>query len=72
MEKGREKCRTYVEERKFVRAAKEAGMSKGEVLEGAARGELIGVGGENGSTEERAIESAGKGSDAALRQSQTL
>ena len=58
----------YVEERKVVRAAKEAGMSKGEVLEGAARGELAGV---DGSIEGGRIESAGKGSDAALRRSET-
>ena len=51
-----------------MRAAKEAGMSKGEVLEGAVRGELAGV---DGSIEERRIESAGKGSDVALRQSET-
>ena len=43
VEKGRERCRIFVEERKVARAAREAGMSKGEVLDGVARGELDGA-----------------------------
>ena len=47
VEKGRRRCREFVEERKVVRAAREAGMRREEVLEGAATGELGGVEGES-------------------------
>lgn len=40
IEKGRENCRKYVEERKLVRVAKEAGLTADEVVEGIATGEL--------------------------------
>lgn len=43
VEKGRENCRKYVEERKLIRVAKESGMTTDEVVEGIATGEL-GVG----------------------------
>jgi hypothetical protein len=40
VEKGRENCRKYVEERKLLRVAKEAGLTTDEVLRGVARGDL--------------------------------
>ena len=40
VEKGRLRCRDFVEERKVVRVAREAGMRREDVLEGAARGDL--------------------------------
>jgi hypothetical protein len=40
IEKGRENCREYVQERKLVRVAKEAGMTTDEVVGGLATGEL--------------------------------
>ena len=40
IEKGRENCRKYVEERKLLRVAREAGLTAVEVLEGVARGDL--------------------------------
>jgi hypothetical protein len=40
IEKGRENCRKYVEERKLLRVAKEAGLTADEVLDGVARGDL--------------------------------
>ena len=43
VEKGRENCRKYVEERKLIRVAKEAGLTTAQIVEGIATGEL-GVG----------------------------
>ena len=43
VEKGRENCRKYVEERKLIRVAKESGLTTDQVVEGVATGEL-GVG----------------------------
>src|SRR4051794_37197268 len=40
IEKGRENCRIYVEERKLVRVAKEAGLTTDEVMEGGVNGDL--------------------------------
>ena len=40
VEKGRENCRKYVEERKLIRVAKEAGLTTDQVVEGVATGEL--------------------------------
>jgi hypothetical protein len=40
IEKGRENCRKYVEERKLLRVAKEAGLTAEQVIEGIARGDL--------------------------------
>jgi hypothetical protein len=34
IEKGRENCRQYVEDRKLIRVAKEAGLTADEVVEG--------------------------------------
>jgi hypothetical protein len=42
VEKGRENCRIYVEERKLMRVAKEAGLTTDQVVEGVAAGELGG------------------------------
>ena len=41
VEKGRDNCRKYVEERKLVRVAKESGLTTDEVIDGVATGELI-------------------------------
>lgn len=40
VEKGRENCRVYVEQRKLMRVAKESGMTAEQVVEGVATGEL--------------------------------
>jgi len=40
IEKGRENCRIYVEQRKLLRVAKEAGLTTDEVIEGVATGAL--------------------------------
>lgn len=40
IEKGRENCRKYVEERKLVRVAKEAGLTTDQVVGGVVNGEL--------------------------------
>jgi hypothetical protein len=40
IEKGRENCRVYVEQRKLVRVAKEAGLTTDEVVDGIATGKL--------------------------------
>jgi hypothetical protein len=40
IEKGRENCRAYVEERKLIRVAKESGLTADEVIEGVATGNL--------------------------------
>ena len=40
VEKGRENCRVYVEERKLARMARETGMSPDDIVEGVATGEL--------------------------------
>jgi hypothetical protein len=40
IEKGRENCRIYVEERKLIRVAKEAGLTTEEVVQGVATGHL--------------------------------
>lgn len=42
VEKGRENCRKYVEDRKLIRVAKEAGLTTDQVVEGVATGELGG------------------------------
>jgi hypothetical protein len=41
IEKGRENCRKYVEERKLIRVAKESGLTTDQVVEGVATGELV-------------------------------
>jgi MFS-type transporter involved in bile tolerance (Atg22 family) len=41
VEKGRENCRKYVEERKLVRVAKESGLTTNQVVQGVATGELV-------------------------------
>ncbi|KAI9743395.1 MAG: hypothetical protein M1818_003242 [Claussenomyces sp. TS43310] len=40
VEKGRENCRVYVEQRKLLRVARETGMTTDEIIEGVATGEL--------------------------------
>lgn len=40
IEKGRENCRTYVEDRKLMRVAKESGLTPSEVVQGITTGEL--------------------------------
>jgi Vacuole effluxer Atg22 like len=40
IEKGRENCRKYVDERKLIRVAKEAGLTTDQVVQGVAMGEL--------------------------------
>lgn len=40
IEKGRENCRTYVEDRKLFRVAKDTGMTPDAVLDGVATGKL--------------------------------
>jgi len=47
IEKGRENCRIYVEERKWVRVAKESGLTTEEVVDGVANGELRAEGSAN-------------------------
>ncbi len=44
MEKGRENCRKYVEERKLVRVAQDAGVTSDEILEGYPPAENIASG----------------------------
>jgi len=56
VEKGRENCRIYVEERKLIRVAKEAGLTTKEVVEGIATGELRA---ENGSSDDVEVVGAG-------------
>jgi hypothetical protein len=51
VEKGRENCREYVEQRKLIRVAKEAGLTTDEVVQGAATGELGGKNSRVGNTE---------------------
>ncbi|TVY80823.1 Autophagy-related protein [Lachnellula suecica] len=41
IEKGRDNCRKYVEERKLVRVARESGLTTDEVIDGVASGELV-------------------------------
>lgn len=38
VEKGRENCRKYVEERKLIRIAKESGLTTEQLVEGVATG----------------------------------
>lgn len=40
VEKGRENCRVYVEERKLLRVAQDIGMTTDEIIEGVATSEL--------------------------------
>lgn len=40
VDKGRENCRKYVEERKLLRVAKETRMTTNEVVEGISTGKL--------------------------------
>ncbi|KAH6684544.1 autophagy-related protein 22-like protein [Halenospora varia] len=63
VEKGRENCRKYVEERKLVRVAKESGLTTDEVVEGVATGELIngGNGSSSDSIEVVGVHATGKG-----------
>lgn len=42
IEKGRENCRQYVEDRKLIRVVKEAGLMAEGVVEGVAAGKLHG------------------------------
>ena len=60
IEKGRENCRVYVEERKLIRVAKESGMTKEDVIEGVARGELGAEGSSSEGVEHVGIERRGK------------
>lgn len=41
VEKGRENCRIYVEQRKLVRVAKETGLTTDEIIDGVTSGELV-------------------------------
>ncbi|TVY86682.1 Adenosine deaminase, partial [Lachnellula willkommii] len=41
IEKGRENCRKYVEERKLMRVARESGLTTDEVIDGVITGELV-------------------------------
>lgn len=41
IEKGRENCRKYVEERKLMRVARESGLTTDEVIDGVTTGELV-------------------------------
>lgn len=41
IEKGRENCRKYVEDRKLLRVAKESGLTTNQVVEGVATGDLM-------------------------------
>ncbi len=61
VEKGRDNCRKYVEERKLIRVAKESGLTTDEVIQGVATGALQGEA--NGSAEVVAIDVEGKGKD---------
>ncbi len=61
VEKGRDNCRKYVEERKLVRVAKESGLTADEVIQGVATGALQGE--PSGSAEVVAIEVDGKAKD---------
>lgn len=61
IEKGRENCRTYVEERKLVRVAKETGLTTEEVIEGVANGALGVEGIDSGSNEVINGQISGKG-----------
>lgn len=58
IEKGRENCRIYVEERKLVRVAKEAGLTTEQVVQGVVAGELRA---ESGSSDDVEVVGAGKG-----------
>jgi len=40
VEKGRDNCRKYVEDRKLIRVAKESGLTPDQVVEGVATGQL--------------------------------
>jgi hypothetical protein len=44
IEKGRDNCRAYVEERKLLRVAKGSGLTTHEVIRGIATGEMGGSG----------------------------
>lgn len=62
IEKGRENCRIYVEQRKLVRVAKESGLTTDQVITRVATGELRGeASSSNGSTEAVADHAGGKG-----------
>jgi hypothetical protein len=61
IEKGRENCRIYVEERKLIRVAKEAGLTTEEVVEGVATGDLRAESGSSDGVEVVATEGTGKG-----------
>lgn len=58
VEKGRENCRVYVEERKLVRVAKEAGLTRDEIIQGVTTG---GLAAENGSSDGVEIPGVGAG-----------
>lgn len=60
IEKGRENCRIYVEERKLVLVAKEAGLTTDEIIEGVANGELV-TGNESSDVVNVEVEGSGKG-----------
>lgn len=42
IEKGRDNCRVYVEQRKLIRVARETGLRSEDVVRGVADGSLIG------------------------------
>ncbi|RDW59791.1 autophagy-related protein [Coleophoma cylindrospora] len=48
IDKGRENCRIYVEERKLLRVARESGLTTDQVIDGAATGDLLGEATESG------------------------
>lgn len=61
IEKGRENCRKYVEERKLLRVAKESGLTTDQVVEGIATGELVPESsGSSGNVEHIGVEVSGK------------
>ena len=62
IEKGRENCRQYVEDRKLIRVAKEAGLTPDQVVQGVATGELVAeITGSSGSVEHVGVDASGKG-----------
>ncbi|KAF4635583.1 hypothetical protein G7Y89_g2510 [Cudoniella acicularis] len=63
IEKGRDNCRKYVEDRKLVQVAKESGLTIGEVIDGVATGELVAEanGSSSGSVEVVGVQTARKG-----------
>jgi len=61
IDKGRENCRIYVEERKLVRVAKEAGLTTEEVIEGVANGDLVAESSSSDGVEDVGVATSAKG-----------